>query len=469
MPNINDNEAHEDEYVKRVRRRGSRVKPRPNRDMNSAETCGAQVGASRAPAWLRLLALTALLSSGVGAAQGNLEAFLATLESYPSLQAARTSLALAEARLRAAYDPFSLQLNSAFDPQPAEDDPTFTAGAGAVFRPFLYGERADLVRQSELALAQAQLDYDETLANLEVEALEAAWSLQLAEESVQLAREGVTVAERALASAQARLERGVANPPEVRDAELGLAQAENLRADAQDALTLAAQRLETFVGEVQLSVLPEYPVPEADVPLTVQRARFEIALEQIDVGTAQRSLLPVVQASYNVGLDARNALSASISSDTLAPRVGYSYTSNGADTGFRLEVSYNIELSDFETVDIASGEVSRAEAALQNAAQRAQLERSGLDNALASAQRNLDLAQRTFENAQQTLGETQSREELGLSLPLETQQAAVAVTQAGQDFQAARLAVQAARFDLYEFYALPPSSVTGASATESQP
>ncbi len=454
-------------YVRHVRRRGSRVKPIPKDNMKTAANTSMSRDPARYPAWLRLLALTALLSSGVGAAQGSLEAFLASLDSYPGLQAARTSLALAEARLRSAYDPFSLQLNSAFDPQPAEDDPTFTASAGAVFRPFLYGERADFVRQSELALAQARLDYAETLANLEVEALEAAWSLQLAEESLELAREGATVAERALASAQARLERGVANPPEVRSADLGLGEAQNLQADAQDVLALAAQRLETFVGDVQLTTLPEYPVPEAGVPLTVQRAQLEVALEQIDVGATQRSLLPVVQASYDVGIDARNALTASISSDTFAPRVGYSYTSNGADTGFRLEVSYNIELSDFETVDIATGEVSRAEAALQNAAQRAQLERSGLDNALSSAQRNLDLARRTFENAQQTLEETQAREELGLSLPLETQQAAVDVTQAGQNFQAARLAVQAARFDLYEFYALPPSSVT--AQTGSQP
>ena len=397
---------------------------------------------------------------GVGTAQGNLEAFLASLEDYPGLQAARASLVLAEARLSQAYDPFGVQVNGALNPQAEEDDPTFTASTGVVFRPFLYGENADTVRQSELALAQAQLNYNEALTNLEVEALEAAWSLQLAEESVRVAREGVTVAERSRDAAQVRLERGVANPPEVRSAELGVLESQNLRADAEDAAALAALRLQTFVGEVRLNVLPEYPVPEADTPLAVARAQNDIALNQITVGAARRNLLPVLSANYGLELDARNALTTSISTDSFAPRVGYRYTSNGVDTGFRIEISYDIALSEFGAVDIARGEVERAEASLQNVAERSQLERAGLDNALASAQRSLELAQRTFENAQQTLEETQSREDLGLSLPLETQQAAVAVTEAGQQLQIARLALQSARFDIYEFYALAPSSLT---------
>ncbi len=408
---------------------------------------------------LFVLMVTALSGMGVGAAQGNLE-FFAALRDYPGLQAAQTSLALAEARLRQAYDPFGLQISSALNPDPPADDPTLTVETNAVFRPFLYGENADTVRRSELALAQAQLDYNEALTSLEVEALEAAWRLQLAEESVQAAREGVVVAEGSRDAVRVRLERGVANPPELRDAELGVSAAQNLRADAEDALTLAALRLETFVGDARLGALPEYPVPEADAPLAVARAQNEIALNQVSVGAARRNLLPVVVARYNLELDARNALTTSVSTSAFAPRVGYSYTSNGVDTGFRLEVSYDVALSDFGAVDVAQGEVQRAEAALQNVVERSQLERVGLDNALASAQRSLDLARRGFENAQQTLEETQSREELGLSLPLETQQAAVAVTEAGQDLQNARLALQSARFDLYEFYALPPSSLT---------
>lgn len=445
-----------------MRERGNRLKP----TVQHPEHTYAKPYASKL-ASLRCLLLVALLGSGVGAAQ-NLETFFASLENYPGLQAARTSLALAEARLRQAYDPFGLQITSAFDPQPAEDDPTFTASTGAVFRPFLYGENADNVRQSELALAQAQLDYSEALTNLEVEALEAAWQLQFAEESLQLAQEGVVVAGRSRDAVQARLERGVANAPELRDAELGVGAAQNTQADAEDALALATLRLETFVGEARLGTLPEYPLPEADVPLAVARAQNNIALSQISIGAARRSLYPVVVASYNQGLDERNALTASISTASFAPRVGYSYTSDGVDTGFRLEVSYDISLGTFSAVDIAQDEVAQAEAALQNVVQRSQLERVGLDNALTSAERALNLAQQTFESAQQTLEETQSREELGLSLPLETQQAAFAVTEAGEALRSARLAFQSARFDLYEFYALPPSSLTTASS-EAQP
>ena len=210
---------------------------------------------ARIPAKIRYLFLTALLSVGLAGAQANVESFLASLENYPGLQAARTSLALAEARLEQAYDPFGLTLNSAFDPQPAEDDPTFTASAGAVFRPFLYGENADLVGQRQVELDQARLDYNEALTNLQVEALEAAWSVQLAEESLRLAQEGITVADRSLTSTQARLERGVAAAPELRDAQLGVAGAQNLRADSEDALVLAQLRLETFVGAARLGAL----------------------------------------------------------------------------------------------------------------------------------------------------------------------------------------------------------------------
>ena len=414
---------------------------------------------ARIPTTIRYLFLTALLSTGLAGAQGNVESFLASLENYPGLQAARTSLALAEARLEQAYDPFGLTLNSAFDPQPAEDDPTFTASAGAVFRPFLYGENADLVGQRQVELDQARLDYNEALTNLQVEALEAAWSVQLAEESLRLAQEGTTVADRSLTSTQARLERGVAAAPELRDAQLGVTGAQNLRADSEDALALAQLRLETFVGAARLGALPEYPLPGEGVPLAVARAQNDIALQRVDIAPLQRNLYPVVQASYAQGLGDRNALFASINTASFAPSVGYSYTSDGADTGFRLSVSYDISLNDFDAVGIAEDEVAQAQLALQNVVERSQLVRSGLINVLASARRNLDLARRSFESAQQTLEETQAREELGLSLPLETQQAAVAVTEAGQLFQAARLAVQAARFDLYEFYALPPSSV----------
>ena len=409
---------------------------------------------------LRHLLLTALLSTGLAGAQGNVASFLASLENYPGLQAARTSLALAEARLGQAYDPFGLTLNSAFDPQPAEGDPTFTASAGAVFRPFLYGENADLVGRRQVELAQARLDYNEVLTNLQVEVLEAAWSVQLAEESLRLAQEGVTVADRSLTSTQARLERGVAAAPELRDAQLGLTGARNLRANSEDALVLAQLRLETFVGDARLGALPVYPLPTEGVPLVVARAQNDIALRQIDIAPLQRNLYPVLQASYAQGLGDRNALFASINTASFAPSLGYSYTSDGADTGFRLSVSYDISLNDFDAVGIAEDEVTQGELALQDVIQRSQLERSGLMNILASAQRDLDLARRSFESAQQTLEETQEREELGLSLPLETQQAAVAVTEAGQLFQAARLAVQAARFDLYTFYALPPSSVS---------
>ena len=91
-----------------------------------------------------------------------------------------------------------------------------------------------------------------------------------------------------------------------------------------------------------------------------------------------------------------------------------------------------------------------------DAAQRgAAVQKASLDNDLAQAQRALSLAHRKVDDATKTLQEDRSRESLGLGTPLETQQAALDLTQAQLSLQQARQDVLAKTLAYYRFYAKP--------------
>ena len=439
-----------------------------------------------------------------------LESLLVTLESNPRYLAAQAAVEAAEAQLSAAYNPASLTVEGSYtnvdaddvpqapggtlpqlqqtqpEPEPGQEQPggeqgsasnSYDLSATATFRPFPFGDTADLVRQQELALENAVLDFRETVASLQGQALESALQFRLARQSVDLADNTLEAAQSALEATQTRAERGAANARELRDAEANFQESENFVENAQANLELARLSLrtldlETFTvalsaaSDEDIDALLALPRVSEGLPLSVLRSRVSSAQAAIGVGTAQRDLIPTAQASYSYNLDDRNTLSASLALRTLQPSVSYSYQDpertlpeSAVNGVFRASVSASISFGVFDEINAAQAQQRSAKAGVVAAQENAELQLVSLTNTLNEAERTVDLERIQFRNAQLAFEENRQRQELGLITPLETQQALVELLQADIELRQARFSALQALLDLYEFYALPPSEV----------
>lgn len=426
----------------------------------------------------RLLALACCSLLALAAAQAELASFLAPLQRHPAARAAAASVAAAQFQLDGTYEPFALSLSgglSAFANEdidlapdlPGQQGLPTTGGqlsAELTIKPFPLPE---LVDQATIALEQAKLDYRDTLTGLEVQALSAALQLQLAEQSLALSRQSAEVAGQALAATRLRFERGAATGRELRDAEAGYFEAEALVLDAEHGLELARLSLEQLVlGRASLDVAAlRLPVPSG-TPLSVARAQLARASAELGSRVAGKALLPVVQAGYSWNLDERSNLGLALETRTLQPRVSYSYQDPGRSPpqdavrgSFQVGVSLEFSAANIAEADAARAQLEAADAGLRAAWDSGELQRRSLENALARAERQLELAQRRFGNVQANLNEAREREALGLGVPLETQQAALALGQETLELQSARQDVLLALLELYRFHAMPPSEV----------
>ncbi len=437
-----------------------------------------------------------------------LESLLVTLESNPRYLAAQAAVEAAEAQLSAAYNPASLTVEGSYtnvdaddipqapggatpqlqqmqpEPEPGQEQPgggsasnSYDLSATATFRPFPFGDTADLVRQQELALENAVLDFRETVASLQGQALESALQFRLARQSVDLADNTLEAARSALEATQTRAERGAANARELRDAEANFQESENFFENAQANLELARLSLRTLdlenftvalsaASDEDIDALLALPRVSEGLPLSVLRSRVSSAQAAIGVGSAQRDLIPTAQASYSYNLDDRSSLSASLESRTLQPSVSYSYQDperslpeSAVNGVFRASISASISFGVFDEISAAQAQRRSAEAGIVAAQENAELQLVSLTNALNEAERTVDLERIQFRNAQRAFEENRQRQELGLITPLETQQALVELLQADIELRQARFSALQALLDLYEFYALPPSEV----------
>jgi outer membrane protein len=375
--------------------------------------------------------------------------FLARVQSYPTVQASLAAVQAAEARLEQVYSPLSVSADTALTASPDPDSQGLTLTT------------EDLMRQREIELEQARLAYRETLVAAEVSALTTELSTRLSQESLALAEQGVTVASQNLVATRLRFDQGIATVQDLRTAELGEREAQAALLNAQVSSDLAASGLRTLVGEVRLAELPELPVPQGEA-LSVLRARLAVELAKIALYGVQRDVYPVARASYKLDIQDTSAVSVSVASDTLEPTLQYSYDSKGFDNPenqFQIGVNMSLSPGTFRAIEAAQRNLESAEATLQARATEAAQELARLQSVQAEAERSLELARVAFENAQGTFAEVQERENLGLSLPLETQRASLAVTQAGLELQTALLDAQQARFAFYSFYGQPISEV----------
>ena len=418
--------------------------------------------------------LIVLLS--VASAQAALADFLEPLQTHPSLLAAQAELNAAERNLNAAFDPVSVELSGSYlrfdtddidaDPQtPGDQGLPVNGGAFDVdvsLRPFPFGSIADGVTQQKIALERSRLEYRRTLASLEVQALEAALNVQLAQEGLSLARTGAALSSQALDATEIRFERGAANERELREARSGELAAQTRVTDAAARLELAQTSLESYVGGVAAPQDIALSIPEGTT-LGVLSAELGLAGAELAYRSASRGVYPVLSAGYSWNLDENNSLGISIESRTLQPNLSYSFedpaqSQTGINGSFSLGLSASLSPGLFEQLAAVEEQLSGAKVALAAAQDEAERQLAALESALAEAERALELNSLLLENAQLRLTETQQREELGLSIPLETQEAVLELNEAALDVSQARQDVFAALADSYELYAQPVST-----------
>lgn len=401
------------------------------------------------------------------AADYGLAAFLEPIEHHPALQASAAALRTAEAQLTAANDPFSLSITAGYsgfsyaDPPelPPLMPPEQAAGALAqlpdsgsmlsadlTLRPFPFGDIRDLVDQRSVELEFARLDRAELLTMLQVQAVEAALGVQLAEESLELAQQAELLAQQALEATRIRAERGAANQRELRDAEARALEAGKFARSAEAGLQLARLGLKSLTGSSATPAASTLSVARpSGAPLGVRRAELNIKLAETGARNAKRSVLPVAQAGYTWNLDSENSVGFELESRTLQPNLNFTRQTPGAQFPqdqlkgtFQIGVSASISPAISAAIAAADAQVAAAHAGLIAARRTADVELAMLENDLEEARQTLDLADLLARNAQLSLAEARTREELGLGIPLETQQAALEQLQAGLELQSAR-------------------------------
>jgi outer membrane protein TolC len=433
-----------------------------------------------------LLAGPALAQEQPGGPPAALQAFLAPVSRHPGLQASAAALRVAEAQLAAARDPFSLSVSAGLSTFSYLDPPELPPGmppetalpalgqlpdsasqvsADLTLRPWLFGDIRDLAEQRTVELELAVLDFEELLTTLEVQAVEAALNMRLAQDALELARQGEELARHALAATRTRFERGAANQRELRDAEAGATEAAGFVLNAEGGLRLARLALRNLTGsdeppgqqDLQVSV-------PAGIPLSVKRARLRSELALVGANNARRSVLPVAQAGYTLHLDSENSVGVTVESRTLQPNLNYTHQKPGAAFpqdqlrgAFQIGVSASISPAVGSALRAADAQVEAAAAALQAEQQAAELQLAALRNDLLIADQELGLAELQLENARLTLDEARQREELGLGIPLQTQRAAIDHLQAGLDLQAARQELLARTLAFHSYYGTPLS------------
>ena len=374
----------------------------------------------------------------------------------------------AEIRLRQAYDPVGVDVSTGYSYAPNEEDESgVSADLDVSFRPFVFGDNADLVRERELVLATARLNYAAALTQLEAQAVEAATRFEWGAEAVEVAQQRVEVADLALRGLQAQVERGAGSGAAVREAEQALAAAQASVEEAQLTRSLAESELNALVGEARLNEMPSLPLPDG-AALQVRLARLEVALARLGVRRAERELYPELDASYIQNLGGGNGVAASIGSRNLEPTLGYNHRYQRDDDALetRLEVSLSVSLSTgaFAALDAAKEDLSAANERLDAAVSEAELETERLTNLLTQARERLELARARFRDAETSLEEVRGARGAGAHHLAGRTTGNPDVSQALLDLQTEQQLVRTALLDLYRYYALPLSE-----AAEEQP
>ena len=409
------------------------------------------------------------------AAAQELGDFLAPLLNHPGLAASTAQLRMEEARLANARDPLNLSVTYGFNAFQLSDDAASLPPGAEIpdsasqlsvdlsLRPFRFGDIKDLYDQSQLQLELAELSWRETLTGLQVAAVTTAYSLHLAEDSVALAEEGLELARRAGEATEIRFDNGAATERELRDSRAAVAEAEMMAASARSGVELATMALASLVGNQEAPPREQLNlvIPEGEAA-SVQRAALQAELARVGARNARRTVLPVVQAGYSYNVDDHNSIGVTLESRTLQPNLNYTYQSTARtmpqtmiDGSFTIGVSASISPAVTAALAAADAQEEAADQGLEAARQQAATELQRLQDQLEQSQLQLDLADLVHRNASASLEETRTREELGLAIPLETQQAVLELMRAELELGQARQTQLENTLALFEFTAQP--------------
>jgi outer membrane protein TolC len=426
---------------------------------------------------------------------------LAGVEDHPALRAARAAVDAARAELDAVRFPVALEGEVAaqrFDvtaeagpgvPQELVDEQVdelrwnVRGSVRATLRPFRVGDLADLETQRALALDQAERRLRDTRASLEAGALQAAGGLLVAEHGVRLAEAGRALARAALDATRLRLERGAAREIDLRRAELEAARADERVRAAIANRARAEARLEDLVGPGRtLRQLPAPaalpPLPDDALPPAVAQAEDDLRLAGVGVGSAERGLLPTVQASYAWTTE-DGAVSLSLESRTFQPTIGYETPDPYANLTQGLDQSGLLDPNEPATIDgaltlalsfqlgpesayglrAAEARLEAARAALDAALRDAGLAADDRAEQLRAARAELAFATTAADLARADADDVRRQVDLGLATPLDALQADLAVLDADLALLSARSALLDALLADYRALAVPLSEV----------
>jgi outer membrane protein len=434
-------------------------------------------------------AQVALAPATATAEPAQVGALLTGLRDHPAL---RASAALAEAaalRADAVRSPFALSaqvdlrrlvVEPARDPLPPPFDDLFAVDTATdavtlqlLLRPFLVGDLADLGDQRRLETERAELQARETRAVLESQAVRAALGVWLTDLAVLLAEDGLALAELAESGSRRRAEVGGASAVDVGRAELARREAAAGVQDARRQLDLATARSASLTGDARLDG-PFELAPVVGVPPDLIRAALDLALAEIGARSAQRGLLPTVQAGYSWLLDDGASVTLGLESRTLQPAV--SFSSGGAAGGglpdfvpegaaptvrgaFSIGIAWTLSPQAYLESDAVQRQLEAAAAGLRVAHDQARLNQRALEAALATSAMRIELALFDLELAALERDAADARFAAGAASEIERLQAHLVWRQAVLAHARARLDHLGAVLDTYITYAIPLSEV----------
>ncbi|WP_420593605.1 TolC family protein [Deinococcus sp.] len=422
------------------------------------------------------------------AAPLSLAQFFAPLQTYPSLVQARLAVQAAQTQQGSAAFPISGSVSGNISDILSADDPPAVcattpsaaltspcAPVGGVTdvlnltvraTPIPVGDVAARQQQAALATEQARLGYNAALASLETQALLAAQRVRLSLSSVTFANQALDAAQLALQTVQTRLAGGGATDTDLAQAQLALNQAQNGAVQAQENLTLARAALQDLIGSSEAPQLPAVTPPASGMPASVTQAGFAVKRAQIAQAQANWNAYPNVQANYTHYTSDNAGVGLSVDSRNLAPVVSFTYAPrtpplNRVRDQVSLGINFDASASSLSAPGLAKSAVDQAQAGMDAARRQADLQLSGLNTAFAQAGRQRALAEQALALAQQQQQNAVSRQDIGLSAPLEVAQASAAAYQAQLALSQAQLNETDAALKFYPFFALPLDAVAG--------
>ena len=412
----------------------------------------------------------------------SLTQFFAPLQNYPSLVQARLALQAAQTQQSSVNFPVSGSVSGNITDIVNADDPPALCDTSPIAAltspcapvtgvtdvlnltvratPVPVGDAAARQQQAALATEQARLGYSAALATLETQALLAAQRVRLSMSSVTFANQALDAAQLALQTVQTRQSGGGATETDLAQAQLALNQAQNGAVQAQENLTLARAALQDLTGSTEAPELPAVTPPASGMPASITQAQFALRRAQIAQAQTNWNALPNVQAGYTHYTSDNAGVGVSVDSRNLSPGVNFTYAPrtpplNRVRDQVSLGINFDASASSLSAPGLAKSAVDQAQAGVDAARRQAELQLSGLNTAFTQAQRGRALAQQALALAQQQQQNAVSRQDIGLSAPLEVAQASAAAYQAQLLLSQAQLAETDAALKFYPFFALP--------------